>query len=623
MTQEFNNHNLENLVDTDMPQQCEKLSSLGALSSKFSDLKVISGGGGGVVLSGVDKHLPDKESTNVALKRLSLVGKGHCRGALRELRLLKRFNHENVVKTYKITDPCGCTIEDPSMENFKDIDSVYVVEELLDSDLHKVIEKNDKLPLDTTKLFMYQLLRGLKFIHSANVIHRDIKPGNLFIKAEDLTLKIGDYGLSRVFDDKYEHKGYLTALVSTRYYRAPEVMLSLGDYSYGIDIWSAGCVFGELLLGKTIFPGDNDLDQMNVISSAFGIEAENIYEQQPSFPEHWFENIPPEALDLISKLLCIDPSERVTAEEALQHPFFADLHDPTDEPLCEQPFHIEHEIDNLPIKILKRKILRNSCMTSFDNDSKKSYHSSEENLFKDFDETFIHNVSHRQQKTSNHIQLNSRGDEAEYSDYKSSSYNNSSYESYTSHSSHQEPGYSNYSKITCETNKDLYFPSLTDAMSREVLVDEPYRDPGVCERKYHEAIKTEIMTNLTINNDNDQQSSYFSGLSPVIELSEQSKFIDDNKSQSFLEIPGHYCADRASVRNSHKYKRKMGHKSSHDHDSKSASKQEQSMKFLNEDILRTLSERGCQENCSLQDLMCGKLKNSPPLVHWDSLRFWI
>ena len=278
-----------------MPQQCEKLSSVGSLSSKFSNLKVLSGGGAStVVLSGVDKQISCEEKTNVALKRLSLVGKGQCRVALRELRLLKRFSHENIIKTYKITDPSGSTIEDPSMENFKDLDAVYIVEELCDSDLYRILEKTGKLPLETTKLFMYQLLRGLKYIHSANVIHRDIKPGNLFIKAKDLSLKIGDYGLARVFDGRYDHSGYLTALVSTRYYRAPEVMLNLGNYTKKIDIWSAGCVFGEMLLGKTVFSGENDLDQMTVICEAYGVNVEDIFSGEATFPQHWFEKLPPE-----------------------------------------------------------------------------------------------------------------------------------------------------------------------------------------------------------------------------------------------------------------------------------------------------------------------------------------
>lgn len=282
-----------------MPMNCE-MNSLNSLSSKFSDLKVIAGGVGSIVLAGVDKSLSessslsDKDGSAVAIKRLPLVGKGHCRVALREVRLLKRFQHENIVKTFKITDCNGSTIDDPTLENFKDFDSVYVVEELLDTDLQKIINKNGKLSLDVSKLFLYQLLRGLKYIHSANVLHRDIKPGNLFVNKEDLTLKIGDYGLARVFDERYNHKGYLTAIVSTRYYRAPEVIVDLGNYSYAIDMWSTGCVFAEMLLGKVIFAGDNDLDQLNVICSGFGLTSENIYTKESSFPQHLFDGFPPE-----------------------------------------------------------------------------------------------------------------------------------------------------------------------------------------------------------------------------------------------------------------------------------------------------------------------------------------
>ena len=276
-----------------MPSDCKSTSSLCDLSLNFSSLKVISGNGNSVVLSGVDNSMLNGTSCNkvnaaVALKRLSLVGKGHCRIALRELRVLKRLSHENIIKTLKIIDSNGKTL-DPYVETFSGIDSVYVVEELLDSDLQKIIERNGKLSLETCKIFLYQLLRGLKYIHSANVVHRDIKPGNLFVKTDDLTLKVGDYGLARVFDYRYKHKGYLTALVSTRYYRAPEVILKTGDYSYPIDIWSAGCVFGEMLLGKVLFPGENDLDQINCICRVFGIKIENIFEQVSLFPDHLFK----------------------------------------------------------------------------------------------------------------------------------------------------------------------------------------------------------------------------------------------------------------------------------------------------------------------------------------------
>lgn len=285
-----------------MPMNCEMLS-LNSLSSKFSDLKVIAGGVGSIVLAGVDKSLsegslPDKDGSAVAIKRLPLVGKGHCRVALRELRLVNKFNHDNVVKTFKITDCNGSTIDDPSLENFKDMDSVYIVEELLDTDLQKVINKNGRLSLDSTKLFLYQLIRGLKYIHSANVMHRDVKPGNLFVNESDLTLKIGDYGLARVFDDRYNHKGYLTAIVSTRYYRAPEVIVNLGDYSYAIDMWSTGCVFAEMLTGTVLFSGENDMDQLNVICEAFGLPSQDIYSEESSFPEENFTSCPPEGKNI-------------------------------------------------------------------------------------------------------------------------------------------------------------------------------------------------------------------------------------------------------------------------------------------------------------------------------------
>jgi len=636
-----------------MPRESEKISTLGSLSDKFSDLKVIAGGGGGVVLSGVDKSCssssfsdaPEAQQTNVpvALKRLSLLGKGHCRVALRELRLLKRFDHENLVKTIRITDANGSTIEDPSMENFKDLDSVYVVEELLDTDLHKIQGSNDKLPLDTTKLCMYQLLRGIKYIHSANVIHRDIKPGNLFINTDDLTLKIGDYGLARVFDDLYDHEGYLTALVSTRYYRAPEIMLNLGNYSFSIDIWSAGCVFGELLLNQVMFAGENDLDQLNVICEAFGIDQN--HPEDAAFPEHRFEGIPPEAIDLLSKLLTIDPEQRITAEEALEHPFFSELHDAGDEPICADPFYIEHEIDNLPVKVLKQKILRNSCLRTVD---KNSYHSSQEEIvFKDFDETFASESSRDhdradRKRPSNNL-LNSVGDDS--SDMTTSSNSLDS-------GCCRDVGYLAYSG---DEVKDEFIPSLKVAMDRGELNDEPYIDPGVCERKYHETSPTiggsEHCSTMFANTDfhrsdiNIQnhnissmtcQESYFSDLSPVIDVYDR-KSSETNGNEaiksSFLGYHRHSNNDRGQFstalpdQNTSKTKN-----STRTQEQFRSSEQKIRENILSSSIgksikksdnLRTMSQ--CPKTCRMEDILTKKLSDthSSQLVHWDSLRFWI
>jgi mitogen-activated protein kinase 1/3 len=138
--------------------------------------------------------------------------------------------------------------------------------EKMDTDLHKIIKSNQELSDDHYKFIMYQILRTLYYLHSANVIHRDIKPSNVLIN-EDCTIKLCDFGLSR---NIREQDLSLTEYVVTRYYRAPEVMLSSHQYSKSIDIWSAGCTFAELLSKNYLFPGDNYLTQIKLIIEALG-----------------------------------------------------------------------------------------------------------------------------------------------------------------------------------------------------------------------------------------------------------------------------------------------------------------------------------------------------------------
>ncbi len=241
------------------------------LKSNFSNLKVIGQSCSGCVFSAVDKIGGKHEK--VALKRLSLKRKSHCRVALRELRILKRLDHENIVKNLNIRTPSGCELCESPSEDLQKLDHVYLVEELLDTDLHNILDRTEKLPEKISKLFLYQILRGLKYTHSANVIHRDIKPGNLFVNLDDLSLKIGDFGLSRIVDERFEHAGNLTELVTTRYYRAPEVIKTRGNYNSAVDIWSSGCVFAEMCTGKVLFPGENDMQQIDRIESWFLAEG--------------------------------------------------------------------------------------------------------------------------------------------------------------------------------------------------------------------------------------------------------------------------------------------------------------------------------------------------------------
>ena len=126
-----------------------------------------------------------------------------------------------------------------------------------------------------TKYFLYQIMRGLKYVHSAGIIHRDLKPSNLLVN-EDCDLKICDFGLAR----SYEHQ--MTGYVATRYYRAPEVMLLWQRYGKEVDIWSAGCIMGEMLQGKPLFPGVDHVDQFRVIVNSRGTPPDDVLDQIPS-----------------------------------------------------------------------------------------------------------------------------------------------------------------------------------------------------------------------------------------------------------------------------------------------------------------------------------------------------
>jgi p38 MAP kinase len=127
------------------------------------------------------------------------------------------------------------------------LEDIYFVTELLGTDLHRLLTSR---PLDDQfiQYFVYQMLRGLKYVHSAGVIHRDLKPSNILVN-ENCDLKICDFGLARIQDAQ------MTGYVSTRYYRAPEIMLTWQQYDHAVDIWSVGCILAEMILGKPIFPG--------------------------------------------------------------------------------------------------------------------------------------------------------------------------------------------------------------------------------------------------------------------------------------------------------------------------------------------------------------------------------
>lgn len=137
----------------------------------------------------------------------------------------------------------------------------YVITELLQSDLHKIIVSPQHLSADHIKVFLYQILRGLKYLHSARILHRDIKPGNLLVNS-NCVLKICDFGLARV--EEPDQSKHMTQEVVTQYYRAPEILMGARHYSAAVDVWSVGCIFGELLGRRILFQAQSPVQQVSV-----------------------------------------------------------------------------------------------------------------------------------------------------------------------------------------------------------------------------------------------------------------------------------------------------------------------------------------------------------------------
>ncbi|CAE7026240.1 MPK11, partial [Symbiodinium sp. KB8] len=194
-----------------------------------------------------------------------------ARRILRELKILgflrknapasaiERFPPDRPLQLISIID-----IEPPSGVDFKDL---YIMTDLMETDLHRIIHSRQDLSDDHVQYFVYQILRGLKFLHTSGVLHRDLKPSNILVNS-NCDLKICDFGLSRGVADEGEEE--LTAYVVTRWYRAPEIMLACKNYTSKVDVWAVGCIMAELVRRKVLFPGRDYLDQLRLIMELLG-----------------------------------------------------------------------------------------------------------------------------------------------------------------------------------------------------------------------------------------------------------------------------------------------------------------------------------------------------------------
>lgn len=180
---------------------------------------------------------------------------------------------------------------------------------------------------------MHQILRGILHCHMRRIIHRDLKPQNLLVDSVSGTIKLADFGLARAFCVPIKT---LTHEIETLWYRAPEVLLGQKEYALGVDMWAIGCIFAELIEKKPLFIGDSEIDQIFKIFQFHGTPSDVHWPgvtQLPDFkksfpkfraanPEKQLPNFSPVALDLLMKLISLDPSKRITAKEALEHPYF-------------------------------------------------------------------------------------------------------------------------------------------------------------------------------------------------------------------------------------------------------------------------------------------------------------
>jgi mitogen-activated protein kinase 15 len=301
---------------------------------KFEILQKLGKGAYGIVWKAVER----KTKQVVAVKKVfdAFHNDTDAQRTFREVMILQELDHENMIKLYNVI----------KAENNKDL---YLIFEYMETDLHAVIRAG--ILEEIHKVYIvYQILKSLLYLHTGGIIHRDLKPSNVLINSECL-VKIADFGLARSiqsYDD--ETAPIMTEYVATRWYRAPEIVLGSTQYSKAVDMWSVGCILGELIVGKAIFPGKSTINQIELILDLLGkpkpddLEAiggandwniiNSINTKQKYTYTSFFRGASKHAIDFLKRCLEFNPKKRISVEEALKHPFVEQFHSPKDEKVC-------------------------------------------------------------------------------------------------------------------------------------------------------------------------------------------------------------------------------------------------------------------------------------------------
>jgi mitogen-activated protein kinase 1/3 len=259
---------------------------------------------------------------------------------LREIRILRELSHPNIVQLIDIR----------TLPSYQEFSVLYIVLEQMETDLQTVISRND-LESGHRRFIIHQLCLALKYLHSANLLHRDIKPQNLLVNSM-CDLKVCDFGLARVADTE----GEMTEYVATRFYRAPELLLNYSAYDYSADMWSVGCVLVEMITKRPIAQGNDTREQIRLLVTQLGNPtpedlqgcdvpaARAFVESLPQcegrfFPE-WPRESPEDEKDFVARLLCWNPAERMSADQALAHPYLMEINGDPDEAIERMPLDL-------------------------------------------------------------------------------------------------------------------------------------------------------------------------------------------------------------------------------------------------------------------------------------------
>lgn len=306
------------------------------------------------------------DGTPVAIKKICSAFKNavEAQKAYREVMYLRALrHHQNIVHLYDVHQSV-------------DKKDLYLVFELVESDLHAVSRFKVLTPQHRCYI-LYQLFKVLKYLHSAGLMHRDLKPSNVLINS-DYGLKLADFGLLRSVDAGSNSRSRpLSDNIATKWYIAPEILLGSRKYTQAIDIWSAGCIMAEILTGEALFPGSNTLNQIELIIATLGkpklfeIDSsnDNLYssvlrEPEPSKThqkQSIFGRLETNAADLLRKLLAFNPSERISAEEALGHSYFSNMRREVEELRYEGNMDILFNDSSLKTAYVYQKAIQSIC----------------------------------------------------------------------------------------------------------------------------------------------------------------------------------------------------------------------------------------------------------------------